>query len=272
MTDPASTTYEGLLVERKGNGVLLVTLNRPEVLNAMTHGMHAGIRRLFKQVADDPLTKVVVVTGAGRGFCAGADLKQPPRNSPAEKIAMFENITSLAHAIIALDKPVISAINGVAVGAGAVLALMADITIAAEDARLIDGQVRVGAVAGENACMLWPLLCGMAKTKYYLLTSDQVTGKEAERIGLVTMAVPTEEVLDRALEVADRLACGSQQAIRWTKRVLNQWLRQANAIFEESAALEVLSFFGSDPEEARRAFMEKRDADFPSARLPVGAT
>src|SRR5205085_11407527 len=134
-------------------------------------------------------------------------------------------------------KPIISAINGVAVSAGLAVAFMTDIPIAAENMRITDGHLRLGVAAGDHAVIIWPLLCGMAKAKYYLLTADFIDGKEAERIGLVSLCTPADQVLPKAMEVATKLATGSQLAIRWTKRALNNWLRQAGPIFDQSLAL-----------------------------------
>jgi enoyl-CoA hydratase len=171
--------------------------------------------------------------------------------------------------MINLDKPVVSAINGVAVGAGLVVALMADISIMSETARFTDGHTKLGVVAGDHAAILWPLLCGMAKAKYYLLTSDFIDGKEAERIGLVSLCVPAGDLLPKALDVAGKLALGSQQAIRWTKRSLNNWLRMAGPIFDQSIALEMLTFMGEDVREGLQAIREKRAPRFPSALPPA---
>jgi len=152
------------------------------------------------------------------------------------------------------------------VGAGLAVALLADISIASENARITDGHIRLGVAAGDHATVIWPLLCGMAKAKYYLLTCDFLDGKEAERIGLVSMAVPAEELMTRAMEVAHKLATGPQPAIRWTKRALNQWLRQAaQTSFDYSLALEMLGFFGADIREGLQALQEKRSPNFPSA-------
>jgi enoyl-CoA hydratase len=151
----------------------------------------------------------------------------------------------------------------VAVGAGLAVALMADISIIAEDARLTDGHLRLGVAAGDHAAMIWPLLCGMAKAKYYLLTSDFLDGREAERIGLVSKCVPRERVKDEALELAHRLAAGPQPALRFTKRALNQWLRLGGlASFDYSAALEIMGFFSPAPAEGARAILEKRPPSF----------
>lgn len=257
--------YETLLFERKEDGVLVVTLNRPHALNAMTYEMHAELARVWSDIARDATTKIVVVTGAGRGFSAGNDLKQPDA-SREQWMKIMQEASQIVYGIVNLEKPVIAAINGAAVGAGLAVALTCDITIAADDAKLIDGHTKVGVVAGDHAALSWPLLCGMAKAKYYLLTCDTLVGSEAERIGLVTMSVPREEVVPTALEVAGRLSKGSQQAIRWTKRALNHWYLQAAPIFELSTALEMLGVSGEDADEARAAFREGREPDFPSAR------
>jgi enoyl-CoA hydratase len=172
----------------------------------------------------------------------------------------------LVYNIINLDKPVISAINGVAVGAGLVVALLADVSIISETARFTDGHTRLGVAAGDHAAIIWPLLCGMAKAKYYLLTSDFIDGREAERIGLVSRCVPADKLMETALAVAEGLAGGSQPAIRFTKRALNNWLRQAGPIFDHSLALEMLCFGFEDVKEGARAIREKRPPSFPSAR------
>jgi enoyl-CoA hydratase len=167
--------------------------------------------------------------------------------------------------IVDCEKIVVSAINGVAVGAGLAVALMADISIAGENVRLTDGHLRLGVSAGDHAAIVWPLLCGMAKAKYYLLTSEFVDGREAERIGLVSRCVEDDRVLAEAMGVAERLSAGPQHALAWTKRSLNHWIRQAAPTFESSLAYEMLTFFGADVEEGERALREKRRPRFPSA-------
>jgi enoyl-CoA hydratase len=251
---------EGLIVERDEDGVLLVTLNRPHALNATTYAMHSQLVELWAHVAKDKETKLVVVTGAGRGFCSGADLKEARARplSHGELLDLMDEGAAMVWNMINLDKPIISAINGPAVGSGAALALLADISVAAEDAKIFDGHTTVGVVSGDHSVLIWPLLCGMAKAKYYLLTNEPLTGREAERIGLVTFAVPTEDVLPRALEIARKLAGMSQSALRGTKHTLNHWLRLAGPAFEHSLALEMLGYYGRDINEARAAFEEKR--------------
>jgi enoyl-CoA hydratase len=257
----------GFTVERQADGgVTLVTLDRPEVLNAMTSAMHAGLGELWLDLGRDPATRAIVITGGGRAFSAGNDLRQPD-STPANVPDLARRIANLVYGIVELEKPVVSAVKGPAVGAGLVLAIAADISIVAADAILLDGQTRMGVAAGEHAILLWPLLCGMAKAKYHLLTSEPLRGFEAERIGLVTEAVPAERVLERALDVAAQLARGSQQAIRWTKRSLSHAALKARPAFEQSLALELLGIVGPDAAEARSAFREKREPQFPSAQL-----
>jgi enoyl-CoA hydratase len=164
------------------------------------------------------------------------------------------------------QKPIVSAVNGAAVGAGLVVALLADISIAAESARLADGHVRLGVAAGDHAAILWPLLCGMAKTKYYLLTGDFISGREAERMGLVSLCVPDGQLLDKAMEVATNLATGPRYAIKFTKRALNQWMLQAAPIFDHSLALEMLGFFAKDLMAGVQALRSKQPARYPSSQ------
>ncbi len=261
------TDYKHLLFERRPHGVLLITLNRPEVLNATNDRMHYELTQVWLTVDRDPETRVAVVTGAGRAFSAGGDLEMVEANAtdPRRLANTVREASDIVYNMINLDKPIVSAINGVAVGAGLVVALLADVSIIAEDVRFTDGHTKLGVVAGDHAAIVWPLLCGMARAKYYLLTSEFIDGREAERIGLVSLCVPRDQLLPRAFEVAERLARGSQQAIRWTKRALNNWLRVAGPIFDQSIALEMLTFMGEDVREGIRAIREKRPPRFPSA-------
>ena len=260
--------FRHLTFESKPNGVLVVTINRPEVLNAANARLHWEFTQIWPVVDADPKTRVVVVTGAGKAFSAGGDLSlvEDMAGNPDALTRTMREASDLVYNMINLDKPVVSAINGVAVGAGLVVALMADVSIISETARFTDGHTRLGVAAGDHAAILWPLLCGMAKAKYYLLTADFIDGREAERIGLVTMCVPPDQVMPKALDVADRLARGSQISIQWTKRALNNWLRQAGPIFDQSLALEMLSFSYPDVREGVKAIREKRTPMFPSAK------
>lgn len=264
MTDYSQ--YQHLLFERKENGILLITINRPQALNATNARLHWELSRVWLDIADDPETRVVVITGAGRAFSAGGDLGMIESFChDLDKISsVMKEASDIVYNIANLDKPVVSAINGAAVGAGLAVALMADVSIISETAKITDGHVRLGVGAGDHAAIIWPLLCGLAKAKYYLLTADFIDGKEAERIGLVSLCTPEDQVLKKAMEVATKLATGPQLAVRWTKRALNNWIRMAGPIFDNSLALEMLCFFGKDVDEGVQAVKEKRAPKFPS--------
>jgi enoyl-CoA hydratase len=257
-------SYRHLTFERQPNGVLLLTLNRPEVLNAAHEEMHSELAAVWADISRDMETRVAVVTGAGRAFSAGGDLAMVERQigDYGRVTSMLTEMSDLVYNMVNCEKPIVSAINGVAVGAGLVVALLADISICAADARLGDGHVRLGVAAGDHAAIIWPLLCGLARAKYYLMTGEMVTGAEAERIGLVSKALPQDEVLTEALRVAHQLAAGPQLAIRLTKRALNGWIRNAGPIFDQSAAYEMLTFMGPDIREGLASLREKRAPEF----------
>jgi len=259
--------FQHLSFARPSPGVLQVTIDRPDVLNAANIRLHRELSEVWATFDADPDARVAVVTGAGRAFSAGGDLSmiEEMTTSYDAVLVQLRDAAQIVTRMIETDKPIVSAINGVAVGAGLAVALLADISIMSESTRISDGHLRLGVAAGDHAAVIWPLLCGMAKAKYYLLTADFIDGKEAERIGLVSRCVPQDDVLNTALELAGRLATGSQTALRWTKRSLNGWLRMAMPIFEQSLALEMIGFLGTDAAEGVRAVRERRPAVFPSA-------
>jgi enoyl-CoA hydratase len=260
--------FEHLSFDRRDDGVVVITLNRPDVLNAANVRMHREMSEVWAVVDEDDAVRASVVTGAGRAFSAGGDLEMIEQMTVDYEatLVQWRDAGAIVEQMLLARKPIVSAINGVAVGAGLAVALLADVSIMGESARISDGHTRLGVAAGDHAAVLWPLLCGVAKAKYYLMTADFVTGVEAERIGLVTRCVPDDEVVAEALSVAARLAAGSATAVQWTKRVMNQWLRQAMPVFGESTALEMLGFLGPDVREGVAAIRERRDPRFPSAR------
>ncbi|HEX6384909.1 MAG TPA: enoyl-CoA hydratase/isomerase family protein [Anaerolineae bacterium] len=256
--------FQHILFERRDSHILWMTLNRPEALNAANARMHTELVEVWQTIERDPDVEVVVVTGAGRAFSAGGDLKmvEDAYQNYDEIIRILNEARDLVYNILRCSKPVVSAINGPAVGAGLAVALLADVSIAGENARLADGHTRMGVAAGDHAAIIWPLLCGMAKSKYYLMTSGFVSGREAERIGLISLCVADDELLDKAMEVATGLANGPRHAIRFTKRALNQWLLQAGPIFDHSLALEMLGFFSEDMVEGIESLRQKRPPSF----------
>src|SRR5512135_2459538 len=229
--------YQDLKVHRVEPGIVEIVMGEDGAkLSTATARMHAELAQIWLDVDRDPEARVAILRGAGKGFSGGGDLAMVEEITRdfAARARVWREARDLVYNIINCSKLVVSAMHGPAVGAGLVAGLLADVSIAARNARIIDGHTKLGVVAGDHAAIVWPLLCGMAKAKYYLLTSDFIDGREAERIGLVSLCVPPAEVLPKAFEVADKLATGAQQAIRWTKRSLNNWLRMAGPIFDQS--------------------------------------
>jgi len=263
--------FQHIVFTRPQPNLLWLILNRPEALNAADRRLHTELVEVWKTIERDPSVHVAVVTGAGRAFSAGGDLKlvEDAYRDPEEILRLLDEARDLVYNLLRCDKPIVSAINGPAVGAGLVVALLADISIAAESARLADGHVRMGVAAGDHAALIWPLLVGMAKAKYYLMTSEFVDGREAERLGLVSLCVPDDQLQAKALEVAQKLANGPRHAIRFTKRALNQWLWQAGPIFDHSLALEMLGFFHEDMRAGVEGLRRRQTPEFPSSRMEI---
>ena len=233
-------------------------------LSTAGHRMHAELAEVWRDVDRDPDVRVAILRGAGKGFSAGGDfsLIEDIIKDFETRARVWREARDLVYNVINCSKIIVSAMHGPAVGAGLVAGLLADISIAAKSARIIDGHTRLGVAAGDHAAIVWPLLCGMAKAKYYLLLCEEVSGEEAERIGLVSLCVDESELVDKAFEVARRLALGSQSALRWTKYSLNNWLRLAGPTFDTSLALEMLGFGGADVREGVKSLREKRPPRF----------
>ncbi|OZF07842.1 enoyl-CoA hydratase [Rhodococcus sp. 15-1154-1] len=261
--------YRHLSFEWRPNGVLVVVIDRPERANAANERLHDEFAAVWRTIGRDPDVRVAIVTGRGKAFSAGGDLKEhddPLGGLRSDRVLRSGQVAKdIVYNMLDLDKPIISAINGAAVGAGLAIALTADISIIAEDVKITDGHSRLGVASGDHAVMMWPWMCGMAKSKYYLLTADFMSGREAERIGLVSLAVPQADLLERAYSLANQLALGPQRALHATKRSLNHVLRTAAPAFELSVALETIDFYQQDAREGISAFQEKRTPQFPSA-------
>ncbi len=257
--------FKALIAEREDK-VLVLTLNRPDRLNAVDPPMHAELEEFFAQLATDKEVNAVVITGAGRAFCAGGDVKgMAARTGSRMENALADGAGArrLLSRLIEIQQPIIAAVNGDAIGLGATIALFCDVVIAAENARFADPHVKVGLVAGDGGAIIWPLLVGVNRAKELLITGDLVPAREAERIGLVNHVVPIEELLPRAKELAHRLANGPILAIKWTKASVNKLVRERlNNILSTSVALEELSMLTEDHKEASTAFAEKRPPKF----------
>jgi len=256
--------FPDLTFDRPAHAVLRITLDAPG-LNAVGPGAHAQLADVWRVVDRDPDTNVAVLQGAGKGFSAGGSfdlIEAMMGDDTATRLRVMREARDLVVNVIDCSKPIVSAIHGPAVGAGLVAALLADVSVAGRTARIIDGHTRLGVAAGDHAAICWPLLCGMAKAKYLLLTCDPVSGEEAERIGLVSLCVDDDQVQARALEVAEQLAAGAQSAIRFTKHTLNHWYRSQLPTFDASLAYEFLGFGLPDAGEGLASLREKRAPRF----------
>lgn len=263
MADPYDA-FPSLELDRPAPHVLRITLRKAGRLNAVDADAHRELAYVWNTIATDDETRVALVRGADGAFSAGGDLDLvlDIASSYETRLRVFHEARDLVYNIVNCPKPVVAAVTGPAVGAGLAVAVLADISIATPNARIVDGHTRLGVAAGDHSVIVWPLLCGLAKAKYHLLLCEPVDGVEAERLGLVSLCVPEEELEARALEIAERLAAGSQPAIRHTKLALNNWLRAAGPAFDASLALEFLDMSGPDVPEGVTAIRERRKPDF----------
>ena len=256
--------FPSLDIERIEDGILRLTLRAPGRLNAVSEAQHGELARVWNAIGEDTETRAVLVRGADGAFSSGGDLDLVLRIADDEETRqrVFHEARDLVYNMLACPTPIVSAITRPAVGAGLVVGLLADVSLASPKARIVDGHTKLGVAAGDHAAIVWPLLCGMAKAKYHLLLCEEVDGVEAERIGLVSLCVPEEELEERALEIARRLARGSRSAISHTKLSLNEWMKTAGPIFDASLALEFLDMTGPDVREGVAAIREKRPPKF----------
>lgn len=260
--------YERLQIEVSDH-LATVTLNRPEARNAIDHLMYEELTRVFVDLARDDAVWAVLLRAAGDTFCVGGDVKGMKDRPAGDVAAAHQDVLEPSHArrlvhnILDCDKPMVCAINGHAVGLGALIALLSDITVMSEEAKIGDTHVKIGLVAGDGSAAIWPLLVGPARAKEFLMLSRLLTGAEAVRVGLVNYALPKAEVAAKALELARQLAAGPTWAMRWTKLAVNKVLKhQVNLVLDASFALEMTTFLTADHKEAVAAFIEKRTPKF----------
>jgi enoyl-CoA hydratase len=256
--------FPGLAFESPADGVLELVIANEGRQNSATEGMHRDLANVWRARDADAGVRAVIVRGAGGHFSSGGDFAMIERmiDDEATLLRVWREASDLVYNIVDCSKPVVSAIRGTAVGAGLAVALLADVSVAGRNAKILDGHTRLGVAAGDHAVIIWPLLCGLAKARYHLLTNEPLSGEEAERIGLVSLCVDDAEVRDRALGIAVKLAAGSASAITFTKRALGNWLRLAGPSFDASLALEFLGFRLADAREGLDAIREKRPAKF----------
>jgi len=262
--------YQALKLDSPADRVLRITFDKPETLNSLDKDGHRELTYIWRDIDDDEDVNAVILTGKGKAFSAGGDfgMIEDIIDDPQARARAWKEARDLVYNIINCSKPIVSALNGVAVGAGLVAGLLADISIAGKSAKIVDGHTRLGVAAGDSAVINWPLLCGMAKAKYLLLLCEPVGGEDAEKFGLVSLCVEDDELQDKALEIAKRLAAGAPSAIRWTKYALNNWYRMAGPAFDASTALEMMGFTSGEAKEGVASFREKRPPKF-DPRSPV---
>ncbi|NEW26658.1 enoyl-CoA hydratase/isomerase family protein [Nocardia cyriacigeorgica] len=261
---PDYADFPSLTIDRPSDGVLRIVLDGPN-LNSVGPDMHRELADVWPVIALDESVRAVLVRGAGeRAFSAGGsfDLVEDMIGDYRARTRVMREARDLVRNIIEVPQPIVSAINGPAVGAGLVVALLADISVAGRKAKIVDGHVRLGVAAGDHAAICWPLLAGMAKAKYHLLTNEVLTGEEAERIGMVSLCVDDEDVQERAMTLATTLAASSRTGVQHTKMALNGWYRQAMPIFDASLGLEFYGFGGPDVVEGVTSHREKRAPRF----------
>ncbi|HKV53521.1 MAG TPA: enoyl-CoA hydratase-related protein [Candidatus Binataceae bacterium] len=264
--------YEFLKIE-VAQRVATVTINRPELRNAVNSALHHEFEQIWVDLAEDRDVNAILLTGAGEAFSIGGDVTGRGRGAAGKvkgrggrRIFMSDG-RRVVENLLDVEQPIVAAINGDALGFAANVALLCDITVVSETAKLADTHVSVGAVAGDGGAVIWPLLIGPNRAKEFLMLGDSMTGADAARIGLVNYALPAAQVLPKARELAQRLADGPTWAIRWSKLAVNKWLKQqANLIMDAGLAYEAVTLMSKDHKEAVQALMEKRKPDFVKAK------
>lgn len=260
--------FDFFQVEIGEDGVAIVTMNDGDKLNAVGPHNHWQLEDIWLKLARDERIKVIVLTGAGRAFSAGGDVKKMAQRAQTEyglkyALRVPQNTLRLWEHLLLCPQPIIAAVNGDAIGLGTSLMLFCDMSIVADDAKLGDTHIRVGLVAGDGGAVMWPLLVGPQRAKEYLMRGKLLTGAKAEEIGLVNYAYPKEAVLDEALKVAREIAAQPLWAVRWSKASVNKQLKaQVNQILELSIAYESMTMLTHDYAEATRAFANKEKPVF----------
>lgn len=257
-------SYRALKINRPAPRILEVVISNPGKLNALDRDGHRELGEIWRDIDLDPDVSCVLLRGDGGTFSAGGeiDLVEEISRNWDTRLNAWREARDIIYNVINCSKPIVAAIEGPAVGAGLSAAMVCDVIVIGRTARIIDGHTRLGVAAGDHCAIIWPLLCGMAKAKYYLLLCETVTGEEAERIGLASLCVDDDKVVSTAMDVCERLVRLSPTSVRWTKYALNNWLRAAGPIFDTSLALEFVGFAGPDIKEGVAALREKRRPKF----------
>jgi enoyl-CoA hydratase len=248
-----------LLIENRGP-VRIVTINRPEALNAVNDALSHGLARIWSYLAEDPEARAVVFTGAGRAFSAGGDMEmfRQIHTDVAKRAFLIDEARAVFHSFLDCPLPIVAAINGPAVGLGCTLGVLCDLIYMAESAYLADPHVAIGLTAGDGGAPFWPLTMSIAKAKELLFFGTRISAADAVQIGLANGVTPNGEVVDKAINVAERLAALPPQALQTTKRAVNLHIKQgATAILDYALAAEYVSYDTPEHHAAVERFLQK---------------
>ena len=249
------------------DGVACVTINRPEVLNGLHPESHSEMEIVWEDLSRNVDVRAAILTGAGRAFCAGGDLKDMERRLAADPMGGSgispASARRLIYNLLDFDKPLVGAINGHAIGLGATIGLLCDIVVCSSSARWGDPHVNIGLVPGDGGLAIWTVLVGPNRAKELMMMGATIDAEDAERLGLINHLVSEDQVLERAHSLASALASGPQVAIRGTKISVNNWLKtQFASLFEISLAAELESMDHPDFAEGVKAALEKREPNW----------
>jgi enoyl-CoA hydratase len=251
-------SFENILLEKE-DGIATITFNRPDALNALNNQTRAEFYSAMKDVAADNDIKVVILTGAGRAFVAGSDIKELKQTTSLDA----HNIHRLGMVVEKMEKPVIAAVNGFALGGGCEIVMACDIIIASDKARFGQPEINLGIIPGGGATQRLPRLVGVCKAKELILTGDIIKAEEAEKIGLVNRVVPGENLMAAAKEIAKKIASKSQATVRLAKDVINKGMQTSlETGLDYEREIYSLCLTLEDKEEGINAFIEKREPQF----------
>ena len=255
------SAYETLKFERNGRTITMI-LDGVGPFNGVNEQMHIELGRVFHDLNNDLDSDVVVLTGKGKAFCAGADMRffEEMMEEPRKFRGILPDARRIINGILELEKPMVCRMNGAAAGFGASIALLSDIIVADERAKIGDPHVKAGLVAGDGGAVIWPQLIGYARAKEFLLTGNMLSATEAVQMGLINYAVPAEELEAKVELIVQQLQASPRWAVRYTKTAINIPLRElATKITDAAVAYEMYTNLLDDRKEAVAAFQEKRD-------------
>ncbi len=253
--------YKTILVEKQDN-IAKITLNLPDKLNALDLVMREELKEEMFSYQTDPEVKVVVITGAGRAFCAGGDIKTMKGVEPPAGRDRLKNVQKLVKYMVDLEKPIISAVNGAATGAGFHIALASDIIIASEKAKFAESFVKIGLIPDMGGFYFLPMRVGVHKAKELMFTGRLFDASEADAMGLLNKLVPHEKLEEEAMMLAKSMAQGPSRSYAMIKSALNNWPASLQSLLEIEANLQSICFATHDFKEGMNAFLEKRKPEF----------